>query len=72
VGGRLQTIICGGAPVSPTLIKKIFAEGVSIFPGYGLTETANLVSGNSNPLNKLTSVGRLFDQQEVKIVKDEL
>jgi long-chain acyl-CoA synthetase len=72
VGGRLKTIICGGAPVPPSLIKKLFAEGINIHPGYGLTETANLVSGNANPLDKPTSVGRPFNFQEIKIVDGEL
>ncbi|GHU47264.1 hypothetical protein FACS1894218_1310 [Bacilli bacterium] len=45
---------------------------MEIFPGYGLTETSNLATGNAHPLDKISSVGRLFDHQEAKIVNGEL
>lgn len=72
LGGRLRTIICGGASVPPYLVEEFPKFGVTLLPGYGLTETANLVSGNPEGINKPTSVGYLYPNQEIKIVDGEL
>ncbi len=72
VGDELKTIICGGANVPPYLITEFPKYGVSLLPGYGLTETANLVSGNAEGPMKPLSVGRFYPNQEVKIVNGEL
>ena len=72
LGGRLKTIICGGASVPPYLVEEFPKFGVTLLPGYGLTETANLVSGNPDGLKNPTSVGFLYPNQEIKIVDSEL
>lgn len=72
LGGKLKTIICGGASVPPYLVEEFPKFGVTLLPGYGLTETANLVSGNPEGLNNPTSVGFLYPNQEIKIVEGEL
>lgn len=72
LGGALKVIICGGASVPPYLITEYPKYGVSLLPGYGLTETANLVSGNAEGLKKPLSVGQFYPDQEVKIVDGEL
>ena len=71
-GDSLKTIICGAANVPPYLITEYDKMGVSLLPGYGLTESANLVSGNPEPLKKPDSVGIMFPEQEYKIVDGEL
>ena len=43
-----------------------------MFPGYGLTESANLVSGNPDNTEKPASVGIPYPDQELKIVNGEL
>lgn len=72
VGGRLKTIIAGGAPVPPSLIAKYASAGITVLPGYGLTETANLVSGDPEPEAYPGSVGLVYDGQELKLVDGEL
>lgn len=72
VGGELKTIICGGASVPPYLVEEYPKFGVTLLPGYGLTETANLVSGNPLGCQKPTSVGLPYPNQELKIVDGEL
>ena len=72
LGGEYHTIICGAAFVPPYLIKEYDKLGVQLFPGYGLTESANLVSGNPRPLQFPSSVGMLFPHQEAKVVNGEL
>ncbi|NLF26710.1 MAG: acyl--CoA ligase [Clostridiales bacterium] len=72
LGGSVETIICGGAPVPPKLIKRYDAVGIRVLPGYGLTETANLVSGNGDSLEKPESVGKPYAGQELRFVDGEL
>ena len=72
LGGELKTIIAGAAVVSPYLAQEYDKLGVTLLAGYGLTETANLVSGNPETLNFPESVGLLYPGQEYKIVEDEL
>ena len=52
--------------------KYLLIGAIPLLAGYGLTETANLVSGNPETLNFPESVGLLYPGQEYKIVKDEL
>lgn len=72
LGDDMKFIICGAAPVPPYLIHEYKKIGVSLLPGYGLTESANLVSGNPEPLLKPESVGFMYDGMEYKIVDGEL
>ena len=72
IGGELKTVICGGASVPPYLVEEFPKLGVALLPGYGLTETANLVSGNPLGCQKPTSVGLPYPNQELKIVDGEL
>lgn len=71
LGGKVKTIICGGASVSPYIVTEFREFGVNCCPGYGLTESANLVSGNPNP-NKPTSVGIIYPDLDTKVVNGEL
>ena len=71
-GPDLKTIICGAAPVAPYLVKEYDKIGVTLLPGYGLTESANLVSGNPEALAKPESVGLIYDGMDYKIVDGEL
>ncbi|MBQ9086178.1 MAG: AMP-binding protein [Clostridia bacterium] len=56
-GGNLKSIVCGGAPLSPDLIKDFYAFGITVLEGYGITECAPLVSVNSPGKIKFRSVG---------------
>ena len=72
LGEDLKYIICGAAPVAPYLIKEYDKYGIALCPGYGLTESANLVSGNPEYLSKPDSVGIPYPNQELKFVDGEL
>lgn len=73
LGDSLKYIICGAAAVPPYLIHEYKrAFDITICPGYGLTESANLVSGNPEYLDKPESVGLLYPNQQVKVVDGEL
>lgn len=70
--GEVKTIICGAAAVAPYLIREYDAMGIALYPGYGLTESANLVSGNPENLSKPESVGLPFPNQELRVEDGEL
>ncbi len=72
LGPDLKVIICGAAAVAPYLIGEYNKLGITLLPGYGLTESANLVSGNPENLKKPSSVGIPYPEQELKVVEGEL
>ncbi len=70
--GDLKKIIVGAAPVPPRLIKDASDFGIKLFPGYGLTEGANLTSANIDIDRKPESMGKIYPEQEYKVVDGEL
>ena len=72
LGPDCRYIICGAAAVAPFLVKEWKKMGVTLFPGYGLTESANLVSGNPDCLEHPDSVGYIYSGMDVKVVDGEL
>ena len=72
LGADLKYIICGAAAVSPYLITEYRNFGITVVPGYGLTESANLVSGNPECVEKPDSVGLMYPNQEYRIENGEL
>ena len=66
-GNSLHTLICGAANVPQYLVEEYHRMGVALYPGYGLTESANLVSGNPENLSKPGSVGLIYPGIEYKI-----
>lgn len=57
LGGNLDTIICGGAPLSKELVTDFDAFGIEILEGYGITECSPLLSVNRTGKVKPGSVG---------------
>ena len=72
LGGQLKYIISGAANVPPKLIDEFDKLGIHLFAGYGMTEGANLTSGNIDVKTRPTSVGQIYTGQEVKVVDGEL
>ena len=72
LGGQLKTIIGGAANVPPRLIEEFAKIGVTLLEGYGMTEGGNLTSGNKDVTEKPTSVGKIYPEQEVKLVDGEI
>ena len=72
LGGKLNLVICGAAPVPPRLHAGFMEYGVDVKGGYGMTETANLVSANYDMDEYPTSVGQQYPCQESRIVDGEL
>ena len=72
LGEDMKYIIAGAAAVSPYLVAEYKKLGIDLFPGYGLTESANLVSGNPESMSKPDSVGIPYPNQELRIENGEL
>nr|WP_288974214.1 AMP-binding protein [uncultured Blautia sp.] len=56
-GGELQTIICGGAPITEQLIEDFRAFGIEVMNGYGVTECAPVIASNTRKYFKPGTVG---------------
>lgn len=72
LGPDLKTIIAGAAAVAPFLISEYKKLGINMCAGYGLTESANLVSGNPESDRKPESVGLPYPHQTLRVVDGEL
>ena len=72
LGDSLKVIIAGAAAVPPYLIEEYGKLGITMLQGYGLTESANLVSGNPHSDTKPASVGLLYPEMEAKLSNGEL
>lgn len=72
LGESMKYIICGAAFVAPYLVEEYKKMNIALYPGYGLTESANLVSGNPESAAKPDSVGGLYPEEEIKLVDGEI
>ena len=69
-GGRLEKIICGGAPLDPIMIDAFENFGISIYEGYGITECSPLAAVTPYYARKYGSVGTAVPCCEVRIEGD--
>jgi long-chain acyl-CoA synthetase len=66
-GGRLKYAFSGGAALSPEVARFIDNLHITVYEGYGLTETSPIVTVNSPGQRKIGSVGRPMEDVEVTI-----
>jgi long-chain acyl-CoA synthetase len=66
-GGKLKTIVCGGAPLTKEYINEFAAFGIQVIEGYGITECSPMVALNRNKYWKFGSVGMALPTVEIKI-----
>jgi long-chain acyl-CoA synthetase len=69
-GGRIKCFICGGAPLSQDIAEFFYAVGLVICPGYGLTETSPILSGNTPEVYRFGTVGKPLPGVELRIAED--
>lgn len=69
-GGKLRIVASGGAPLDPELEKKWNALGVTLIQGYGLTETAPILTVNPLEDRRLGSVGKALPGVSLRIAAD--
>lgn len=70
LGGRLRIFYSGGAPLAKELAEFLWAVGVPVYQGYGLTESSPVISTNMPKANKVGTVGRPIPNCQVKIAED--
>lgn len=70
LGGNLDYVIVGGAPLSEEVAKTFISLGVTLLQGYGLTESSPVVSVNTKDFNRPDSIGLPLRGVEVKIAEN--
>ncbi len=70
VGGNKNFFSAGGAPLAQAIEEFFFAAGLLVCQGYGLTETAPIVTFNTPQAFKFGTVGRPIIGCEIKIAED--
>jgi long-chain acyl-CoA synthetase len=65
--GSGTIFISGGAALDPAIAKGMTEFGLSIYQGYGITETSPIISAEQPGGKRLGTIGRLLDQVEVRI-----
>jgi long-chain acyl-CoA synthetase len=67
LGGRIEFFISGGGTLSPDLAELFAGMGLPIFEGYGLTETAPVVSVNPPEAPQPGTIGPPLENVEVTL-----
>ncbi len=70
LGGQLRFGVSGGAPLAKVIAEFFFDLGIVIYEGYGLTETAPVITANQEGKCRFGSVGVPFPGVEVRIAAD--
>lgn len=70
LGNQRERFVSGGGPLAVELAEFFWSVGVEVYQGYGLTETAPVVSTNNLSANKVGTVGRPIPNVQVKIADD--
>jgi len=70
MGGNIRGFISGGAALHPDIARFLLAAGITVLPGYGLTETAPILSVNREGAIKPASVGPALAGVEFKQLDD--
>ena len=71
LGTRMRMMISGGAALPDALYKFYLNIGVSLYQGYGQTETSPVIAANTPEHNKIGTVGRAFPHVDVLLSKEK-
>jgi long-chain acyl-CoA synthetase len=69
-GGQLKYAFSGGAAISTEVAEFIDSLGITVYEGYGLTETSPIATANWPGNRKIGSVGKPIPGVKVKISED--
>ena len=77
LGGNLDNIICGGAPISIETVKEFRTWGIDVWNGYGITECSPVVVCDVEGHNKDGSIGYVGEDEmctyrKVQIIDGEV
>lgn len=71
LGGNIQQIQCGASALQPRLAQVFWAAGIKVLEGYGLTETSPVIAANRLDDFKFGSVGKVYENLEVKLGEED-
>ncbi len=71
-GPNLKMICAGGAYLDPYYIEELRKYDVDIYQGYGMTESAPVISTNWQEENRPGSVGKVLSNCKVRIKDEEI
>lgn len=66
-GGRLKYAFSGGAAISTDVAEFIDGLGITVYEGYGLTETSPITTANYPGNRKIGSVGKAIPQVKISL-----
>ncbi len=70
LGGRLRFAASGSAPLAGNILEFFYAIGIPIIEGYGLTETAPILTFNPQSAPRVGTVGKAIPGVELRIAAD--
>jgi len=70
LGGNIELIVSGGAPLAPELSEWFAAIGLLVIEGYGLTETSAPATTNTPDAYRFGTVGRAIPGTDVRLASD--
>jgi long-chain acyl-CoA synthetase len=70
LGGHLSVIATGGAPINPEVALSWERMGIKMIEGYGLTETAPILTMNSLQERRFGSQGKVIPTTQLRIAPD--
>ncbi len=70
MGGSLRLLVSGGAALSDDIYEFFSSVGITTIQGYGLTETAPVVSANREENIELGTIGKPLFNVEVRFAED--
>jgi long-chain acyl-CoA synthetase len=70
LGGRMEKLSCGGAPLAPDVERWYAGCGLPILAGYGLTEASPVIAASSPTAHRPGSVGRALAGVEIRLAPD--
>lgn len=72
LGGSLEMLVTGGAPVDPRLVEGFRELGIQVITGYGITECSPIVATMRNRHYRPDAAGTVHPESEVRIVEGEI
>ncbi len=69
-GGKLTTLLCGGAPLRPEVARVFAAAGFPLLQGYGLTQTSSVIAYSRGQQVRSDTVGLPVAGAELKLADD--